>query len=92
MNNKEFTQELSKRTGCSIEETQDLIEGLIDVMSKGFQEGMSSVTIQSFGAFEVKKKMERISVNPSTQKRMLIPPKLVLNFRPSNKLKETVKG
>ena len=41
---------------------------------------------------EVKKKAERISVNPSNGKRYLVPPKLVPVFKPGttvkNKLKE----
>ena len=45
-----------------------------------------------FGQVEVKKKAERISVNPSNGKRYLVPPKLVPVFKPGttvkNKLKE----
>ena len=43
------------------------------------------------GSFEVKKKAERISINPSTKQRMLVPPKLVLTYRPSNTLKDKFK-
>ena len=50
-----------------------------------------TIAIQGFGTFEVKKKMERISVNPTTQQRMLIPPKLVLSYKPSTNLKEKFK-
>lgn len=53
---------------------------------------MDSVSIQGFGTFEPRKKLERIAVNPATGKRMLIPPKIVLSFKPGinikNKLKE----
>ena len=53
---------------------------LVDAMGEAFQEG-DIVTIQNFGNFEVKKKMERIMVNPTTGQRMLVPPKLTLNFK-----------
>lgn len=46
------------------------------------------ISIQGFGMFEVKKKLERVVVNPTTQQRMLVPPKLVVNFKPSPLLKE----
>ena len=46
------------------------------------------LAVQGFGIFDVKKKLERVVVNPATKKRMLVPPKLVLNFKPSNVLKE----
>jgi DNA-binding protein HU-beta/integration host factor subunit alpha len=50
------------------------------------------VLIPTFGTFEVKKKMERIMVNPSTGQRMLVPPKLVLTFKPNVSWKERVKN
>ena len=40
---------------------------------------------------EVKKKNERVSVNPTTGIRMLVPPKLVLTYKPSSLLKEKLK-
>ena len=48
-------------------------------------------TIATGQAFEIKKKLERISVNPVTKQRLLVPPKLVLTFRPSNVLKDKFK-
>jgi DNA-binding protein HU-beta len=39
---------------------------------------------------EVKKREERISVHPATQVRTLIPPKLVVNFKQSNALKDKI--
>ena len=59
---------------------------MIDELQKG-----NTVNIQDFGTFEVKKKMERISVIPSTQQRVLVPPKLTLTFKPASSLKEKVK-
>ena len=59
-------------------------------MSQELQDG-NSVSIQGFGTFDVKKKMERISDNPVTHQRMLIPPKLVLSYKPSVSLKEKFK-
>lgn len=77
--------------GYSASDTQRLVTLLLDTMSDEFQEG-NSVMIPNFGTFEVKKKMERIMVNPSTQQRMLVPPKLVLSFRPNMAWKEKLKG
>lgn len=91
MNNKEFISELSQRMGYSASETQRLVNSTIDVMSDSFQEG-TSVLIPNFGTFEVKKKMERIMVNPATQQRMLVPPKLVLGFKPNVAWKEKLKN
>ena len=91
MNNKDFITELADRTGYSAEDTQRMVDLVIETMSDHFQED-DSVQIPSFGTFEIKKKMERIMVNPSTGQRMLVPPKLVLNFKPNVSWKERIKS
>ena len=91
MNNKDFITTLATRTGHSVEETQRMVDTLIETMGDRFQED-DSVVVPNFGTFEVKKKLERIMVNPSTGQRMLVPPKLVLNFKPNVGWKERVKN
>lgn len=90
MNNKDFTSELSKRLGCTMKETSEFVSFLISEMSEQLQNN-NQISIQGFGSFEVKKKAERISVNPTNKQRMLVPPKLVLTYRPSNLLKDKFK-
>lgn len=90
MNNKEFTSELAERLGYTIKDTSELINSLLSDMTRELEEG-NVITIQGFGSFEVKKKAERISINPVSKQRVLIPPKLVLSYRPSNTLKDKFK-
>ena len=90
MNNKEFINELSKQTNQSAGVTTKLINDMIKILEEHFQQN-DIVTFSSFGTFEVKKKMERVSVVPSTRQRLLVPPKLVLGFKPSPNLKERLK-
>lgn len=59
-------------------------------MTEQLEDG-NVIAIQGFGTFEVKKKVERISVSPTTKQRMLVPPKLVLTYKPSMLLKEKFK-
>ncbi len=87
MNNKEFINELSKQTNQSVSATTKLVNDTIRILEEHFQQN-DIVTLSGFGSFEVKKKMERISVNPTTGKRYLIPPKLALSFKQSNVLKD----
>ena len=87
MNNKDFTSELSKRLGYTLKDTSELISSLLSGMTQQLEEG-NVVAIQGFGTFEVRKKAERISVSPTTKQRMLVPPKLVLTYRPSTLLKK----
>ena len=91
MNNKEFIAELAERTGYSTKDTQKLASNLIDAMGDAFQED-NSILIPNFGVCETKKKMERIMVNPATGQRMLVPPKLVLSFKPNQTWKDKLKG
>ena len=76
MNNKEFTSELAERLGYTIKDTSELMNSLLSSMTQELEEG-NVIAIQGFGSFEVKKKAERISINPASKQRMLVPPKLV---------------
>lgn len=91
MNNKNFILELSRKTGYTVEDTQKMTTTLVDVMSDCFQKG-ESVSIPKFGTFEVKKRMERIVVNPAIKQRMLVPPKLVLTFKPFAAVRKRLKN
>lgn len=91
MNNKSFISELSQRLGYTQDDAQKMVNTVIDSMNDAFQKG-DIVTIPKFGTFEVKKRLERIVVNPGTKQRMLVPPKLVLTFRPIAAIKEKLKN
>lgn len=91
MNNKQYIAELARQTGFSQDDTQRLVRKVIDAMIAQFEEG-EIVNIPDFGTFEVKKRLERIIVNPNTKKRQLVPPKLVLGFRPKASVKEQLKN
>jgi len=90
MNNKEFISELSRRSGYTQDNTQKMVLGVMETMATRFDEG-DNVAVSGFGTFEVKKRMERVVVNPSTGQRMMVPPKLVLNFKPISSIKEQLK-
>ena len=87
MNNKQFLTELSGKCQMSAESAAEQIQTLIGVMENVWKNG-DSVSLSGFGVLEVKKKNERVSVNPTTGVRMLVPPKLVLTYKPSSLLKD----
>lgn len=91
MNNKQFITELAQRLGYNTKDTQKMAYQVVDAMGDIFMEG-NTVGVQNFGTFEVKKKLERIMVSPTTGQRMLVPPKLVLGFKISPKWKEQLKN
>lgn len=87
MNNKEYIAALADKTGYSQELTQKMAKTLIEAMGRHFENG-ESVVVNGFGTFEVRKRLERVIVNPASGQRMLVPPKLVLGFKPSTIIKE----
>ena len=90
MNNKEFQAELAQRLGVSQKHSAELMKGYVDTLVQQLTD-VDELPFMSMGTFEVKQKEQRIIVNPSSKKRMLVPPKLVLNFKPSAKLKNKYK-
>ncbi len=90
MNNKEFIATLAAKAGYSQEDTQKLVKTTLSAMADNFESG-EPVQVSGFGTFEVKKRLERVMVNPSSGLRMLVPPKLVLNFKPTASVKEKLK-
>ena len=90
MNNKEFINELARRNGMKAADAQAWMNTLLSAMGENFQEG-NAVQLPNFGVFEVKKKLERVIINPSTGQRMLVPPKLTLAFKPTPQTKEKIK-
>ncbi len=89
MKNKDFLAELSKRTQADQTQVRKQVESLLGIMADVFTEG-DSLQVPDFGTFEVRKKLERVMVSPTTGQRMLVPPKFVLGFKPSGTLKDKV--
>lgn len=90
MNNKEYIAELSRRSGYSQENTQRMVRCVVEAMAQRFDDG-ESVAVPDFGTFELKNRMERIVVSPSTGQRMMVPPKIVLSFKPAPSVKNKMK-
>lgn len=90
MNNKEFIAALSQKSGLTAGETQNVVRTAMNTVVDMLCEG-NAVTMSGLGSFDVKKRLERVIVNPSTGQKMLVPPKLVVNFRPLASLKEKIK-
>lgn len=91
MDNKIIIEILSKRLGQNKAEIGNLLEGLTQVVKERCSE-LDAVAIPGFGSLETKKRIERIAVHPSTGKRMLIPPKISVGFKPSALLKQKLKN
>ncbi|WP_455496953.1 HU family DNA-binding protein [Coprobacter sp.] len=90
MEHKQFIEELQSRLGKDKKEIDNLFSDMLQIIKDRCSQ-MDTLSVQGFGAFEPRKKMERVSVNPATGKRMLIPPKIVLSFKPATVIKNRLK-
>ena len=92
MNNKDFIKELSQRTGYSKEDTEKLVQSMTNYIGDNLDEEGDSLTVPAFGTFFIKKHKERVVTNPVSGQRMLVPPKYILSFRPSQIIKDKLKN
>lgn len=90
MDHKTFVERLQVRLGKDKADVDKYMSAFLQVMKERCSQ-MDSIAIQGFGLFEPKKKLERVTVNPATGKRMLIPPKMVLTFKPGSVIKTKLK-
>ena len=89
MTNKEFINRLIRESGMPSKEVNELTSTLLGEIEKRLVDE-DFIVIPEFGTFEVKKKLERVFVNPVTKQKMLIPPKMVVTFKPSGSLKQKI--
>ena len=89
MTNKEFINRLIREFGMPSKEVNELTSTLLGEIEKRLVDE-DFIVIPEFGTFEVKKKLERVVVNPVTKQKMLIPPKMVVTFKPSGSLKQKI--
>ncbi len=90
MTNKELIAELSKRLEWTQLQTSNIMEDAVSVMNTSLANS-NSINIQGFGLFETKKHQERMSVNPVSKQRFLVPPKISPAFRPGQVVKDKLK-
>ncbi|MCH4155059.1 MAG: HU family DNA-binding protein [Muribaculaceae bacterium] len=90
MDNKELIDIVAKRMDRSPRDVAKLLEALSTTLIEKCG-GLDIVAIPGFGSFEPKKKLERVTVNPASGKKMLIPPKISLTFKPSTILKSRLR-
>ena len=91
MNNKELTAVMAQLMGCSVKEVAEWMAAFGTVMSARLMDN-DTISLAGLGQFEVRKKEERVSVNPTNGKRYLVPPKLVPVFKPGSTLKNRLKA
>ena len=89
MTKSDIINEVSNNTGLTKVETEAVLEGVIDSISKALKEG-NRVDIRGFGSFIVKERKARQARNPSTNKIVNLNLRYIPSFKVSKILKESV--
>lgn len=87
VNKEDLIKHVIDETG----ENRELVETIIDSFLQGIVDGLvegNEVKIVRFGKFNVKSRVERNIVNPSTKEIMRLPTLSTVAFRPSQNVKD----
>jgi nucleoid DNA-binding protein len=80
---------VSNKTMITEKDARIIIDVFMDGIKKGLENG-NRVMIKDFGAFFLKKRVARTSVNPRNQEIVDVPAKTVIKFKSSRKMLDMV--
>lgn len=89
MDHKTFMEELSGRLDISLNSVNTLFESMTGEFSTHLSD-LDEIVVAGFGSFEPRLREERIALHPATGKKLLVPPRIYLAFKPSPILKQKV--
>ena len=90
MNKASLIDQMSTMTKMSKADCKRCLESFMEIVYKNLKKG-KRITITNFGTYMVMSRKKRVGVNPSTGRKMEIPSKKVVKFRPGKKLREMSK-
>lgn len=90
MNNSDVVQALADHWDMSQAETRRLLDTIVDTFKDNLAKGVG-FTIPDLGTFGTHTRSERRAYNPHYKQFMLLPPKRVVDFKPSKGLKDDLK-
>ncbi|HEX2981938.1 MAG TPA: HU family DNA-binding protein [Ignavibacteriales bacterium] len=89
MNTAEVVKILSARTGKPQVEVRRLLKSVTNAFRHFLSQNVG-LSIPKFGSFEAQKKEARNAYNPGLKKKVILPPKIALAFKPSQVLKDKI--
>ena len=85
----DIIEAIQNENGYSRKQSSEITEILVEIIKQSLESG-EDVLISGFGKFQVKYKRQRRGRNPATGEDLLLPPKRVVTFKSSNKLKARI--
>lgn len=89
MTKAEIVELIAKGTGLTRKETAAVVDGFLSAITYALQQN-EKVELRGFGTFCLRKRKQKITLNPKTGKLMQIPERIVPDFKPSLQLKRKV--
>lgn len=90
MNTSDLVTALSENWDMTQTETREFLDIIFDIFNDQLAQG-KSFTVPELGTFSVHTRDKRRSYNPHYEQYMMLPPKRVVDFTPSQGLKDDVK-
>ena len=87
----EIVEVIRQKTFLSPYEAHNSVETLLEIMKSTLASG-EDIIISGLGKFCVKDKAARKGRNPATEEEMILPPRRVVTFKCSGKLRARVNG
>ena len=89
MTKKDMAKEIAEEMGITQIQAQKIAQRVFDGITETLlNEGR--IELRNFGVFEVKKRKPRKARNPRNGEKVSVPAKLVVTFRPGQKMKKQV--
>lgn len=85
MNKKELAAQVAKQTGQTLSGAAKSIDAVFQSIKENIAKG-NPTTIKGFGCFSISNRAERQGINPSTKKRIVIPARKMMKFKPSKNI------
>lgn len=87
---KEIAEQIANRHALSKIESKQIVSDIFDCIAESLKKG-DAVNISGFGKFEIRTRVKRMGINPSTLKRIEIQESILPRFKASKSLKEFIK-
>lgn len=87
----DIVKAVEEANGFSRKKSVEAVEILLEII-KGTLASGEDVLVSGFGRFQVRQKGERRGRNPETGESMMLPPRKVVTFRCSGKLRDKING
>jgi integration host factor subunit beta len=91
MTKADLIEEVSRVVEVTRKESEVIVETIFESVVKSLRGG-EKVEIRGFGSFRTRERQGRVGRNPKSGDRVVVPPKTIPYFKPSQELRDVVNG